>query len=126
MLEFRMASRSGSHFLPFLVLKAFAVDERDKTKDSYDIVWILNAYKDGPKGAVYAIAKSPVLNHGDVAVAIAHLRTHFRTPEHRGPSQYAIFELIHDDEDDRARLRRFAHGTLAEFLGHWYELRLPG
>ena len=29
------------------------------------------------------------------------------------------------DEDERARLRRFAQGTLVEFLGHWDELKLP-
>jgi hypothetical protein len=114
-----------ANLLPFLVLKAFAVDERDKAKDSYDIVWILNAYKDGPRAAVDDIAKSPAISHADVPVALNHLRRHFRTPEHRGPSQYAIFELINEDEDERARLRRFAYGTVAEFLGRWDDLSLP-
>ena len=49
----------------------------------------------------------------------------FPDSEHRGPSQYAIFEMTTNDEDDRARLRRFAHGTLAEFLGYWHEMKLP-
>jgi hypothetical protein len=115
-----------ANLLPFLVLKAFAVDERDKAKDSYDIVWILNAYKHGPRAAVDDIANSPAIAHPEVPVAINHLRNHFRTPAHRGPSQYAIFELTNEDEDQRARLRRFAHGTLAEFLRHWDELKLPG
>ena len=115
-----------ANLLPFLVLKAYAIDERDKAKDSYDIVWILNAYRKGPGSAVEDIAKSPVLGHPDVPVAINHLRNHFRTHLHRGPSQYAIFELRDaNDEDGRARLRRFAHGTVAEFLGHWDELNLP-
>lgn len=115
-----------ANLLPFLVLKAYAIEERDKAKDSYDVVWILNAYKQGPRSAVEDIRKSPVLAHPDVRVAIHHLRSHFRTHEHRGPSQYAIFELRNtSDEDERARLRRFAHGTLAEFLGHWDELKLP-
>jgi hypothetical protein len=70
-------------------------------------------------------SESPVINHPDVPVAINHLRTHFLTPEHRGASQYAIFELNTIDEDERARLRRFAHGTLAEFLEHWHEMKLP-
>jgi hypothetical protein len=60
-----------------------------------------------------------------VPVAINHLRTHFQTPEHRGPSQYAIFEMTTTDEDERTRLRRFAQGTLAEFLGYWDEMKLP-
>jgi hypothetical protein len=37
-----------SNLLPFVVLKAFAIDERNKSKDSYDLVWTLNAYKEGP------------------------------------------------------------------------------
>jgi len=114
-----------SNLLPFIVLKAFAIDERNKSKDSYDLVWILNAYKEGPSSCVEAIALSPVINHPDVPVAINHLRSHFQTPEHRGPSQYAIFEMTTTDEDERARLRRFAHGTLAEFLRSWDERNLP-
>jgi hypothetical protein len=88
-------ARVGS-LLPFVVLKAFAIDERNKSKDSYDIVWTLNAYREGPRSCVERIAESPVINHPDVPVAINHLRTHFRTPEHRGPSQYAIFRAEYD------------------------------
>lgn len=29
------------------------------------------------------------------------------------------------DEDEREQLRRFAHGTLREFLLRWNELALP-
>lgn len=116
-----------ANLLPFLVLKAFAIDERDKAKDSYDVVWTLNAYKDGPRSAIENIAKSPVVGHPGVKEAMERLRAHFQTPEHRGPSQYANFELTAVNSDDaRARLRRHAHGTLAEFFRLWRELRLPG
>jgi len=115
-----------ANLLPFLVLKAFAIDERDKTKDSYDVVWILSAYKDGPQSAVEDIAKSPVLGHPDVAAAMQRLRTHFQTPEHRGPSQYANFEVTPGTEDERTRLRRYAHGTMAEFFRQWEGRNLPG
>jgi hypothetical protein len=119
-----VTARVGN-LLPFVVLKAFAIDERNKSKDSYDLVWTMNAYEEGPRSCVERIAASPVINHPDVPIAINHLRTHFRTDEHRGPSQYAIFEMTTTDEDERARLRRFAHGTVAEFLGHWQEMKLP-
>jgi len=119
-------SAQVANLLPFLVLKAFAIDERDKEKDSYDVVWTLSAYKDGPRSVVQEIAKSPVLGHPDVGAAMERLRTHFQTPDHRGPSQYANFELTGDDEDERARLRRYAHGALADFFRHWKELSLPG
>lgn len=119
------ASVQVANFLPFLVLKAFAIDERDKTKDSYDVVWTLNAYKDGPRSVVEEIAKSSVLRHPDVAAAMERLRNHFQPPEHRGPSQYANFEIAAGDEHERARLRRYAHGTLADFFRHWREHDLP-
>jgi hypothetical protein len=64
-----------ANFLPFLVLKAFAIEERDKPKDSYDVIWTLNAYKGGPQSVVEEITKSPILGHGDVGVAVGHLRT---------------------------------------------------
>ncbi|MGO8791259.1 MAG: hypothetical protein ACLQVL_28275 [Terriglobia bacterium] len=115
-----------ANLLPFLVLKAFAIEERDKAKDSYDVVWTLSSYKDGPRSVVQEIAKSPVLGHPDVAAAMDRLRTHFQTPDHRGPAQYANFELMAGDEDERVRLRRYAHGTLADFFRHWKELLLPG
>jgi hypothetical protein len=114
-----------ANLLPFVVLKGFAIEERNKSKDSYDLVWTLNAYKEGPRSCVEAIAQSPVIDHPDVPAALNDLRTHFQTHEHRGPSQYAIFELTTNNEDERARLRRFAHGTLVEFFRRWDELKLP-
>jgi hypothetical protein len=66
-----------------------------------------------------------VIANPNVPAAIACMRDHFQTTGHRGPSQYATFELTNDDEDERERLRRFAHGTMREFLGRWRELHLP-
>jgi len=114
-----------ANLLPFLVLKAFAVNDRDKAKDSYDLVWTLDAYGEGPASAAEEAAKSPVIGNPNIAAAISCMREQFQTIGHRGPSQYAIFELIHEDEDERERLRRFAHGTIQEFLVRWRELSLP-
>jgi hypothetical protein len=65
-----------ANLLPFLVLKSFALEERDKDKDSYDIVWILNAFAGGPEAAVAAMANSPVLRRDEVKTAIGY-RRHF-------------------------------------------------
>jgi hypothetical protein len=112
--------------LPFLVLKAFALDERDKAKDSYDIVWTLDAFGEGPRSAAAEVAKSPVIGHPDVVAAMAHLRNHFQSTTHRGPSQYAIFQLLDpNDSESRERLRMHAHGTVSEFFKRWDELGLP-
>ena len=113
-----------ANFLPFLVLKAFAIEERDKPKDSYDVIWMLNAYKNGPQSVVEEITKSPVLGHGDVAVAVGYLRKNFASIDHSGPAQYARFEQSGGSEEERAVLRRYAHGTMTEFLKHWDERKL--
>jgi hypothetical protein len=114
-----------ANLLPFLVLKAFAIEERDKAKDSYDVVWILNAFRAGPRSAVEAIAVSPVIGHADIPAAIGNLRKNFLTVDHSGPAQYANFERSDGSEEERLGLRRYAHGTIAEFLKHWEQLKLP-
>ena len=108
-----------ANLLPFLVLKSFAIEERDKDKDSYDIVWILNAFAGGPEGAVAAMAKSPVLERSEVVTAIECLRKNFQSIDHRGPSQYARFESTEDTDEERTVLRRYAYGTMQEFFRHW-------
>jgi hypothetical protein len=111
--------------LPFLVLKAFAIEERDKAKDSYDVVWILNAFKEGPRSAVEAIAGSPVIGHVDIPVAMGNLRKNFLTVDRSGPAQYANFERSDGTEEERIALRRYAYGTMAEFLKYWEQFKLP-
>jgi hypothetical protein len=111
--------------LPFLVLKAYAIEQRDKEKDSYDVVWTLNAFEQGPKSAVDVMAKSPVIGRPEVSVAIGNLRKNFQSIEHRGPSQYAKFERSDNTDEERLRLRRYAFGTLSEFLTYWDSLKLP-
>jgi hypothetical protein len=68
-----------ANLLPFVVLKAFALEERAKDKDSYDIVWTLNAFPGGVEGTVQAVAQSPVFGHPDVAKAIGFLRGNFES-----------------------------------------------
>jgi hypothetical protein len=114
-----------ANLLPFMVLKAFAVEQRDKAKDSYDLVWTFNAFPGGPRSAVEAMAKSPVLTHPEIPIAIGYLRKNFQTIEHRGPAQYARFERSSGTEEERTVLRRLAHGTVAEFLAHWEGFALP-
>lgn len=108
-----------ANLLPFIVLKAFALGEREKDKDSYDVVWTLNAYPEGPEGAAKKMKESPVCDLPDVARAMGYLRDSFRTVDHNGPAQYARFDRSGDSEEERMSLKRYAHGTVAEFLRHW-------
>jgi hypothetical protein len=109
-----------ANILPMLVLKSLALQERDKDKDAYDIVWTLSAYGGGPSSVAEAARRSPIVDRADVAEAIELLRSNFRTHEHAGPSRYARFELGDSgDSDTRDRLRRFAHGAVVAFLSGW-------
>jgi hypothetical protein len=95
-----------------------------RPKDSYDVIWTLSAYKNGPQSVVEEITKSPILGHGDVEVAVGYLRKNFASIDHSGPAQYARFEESGGSEEERADLRRYAHGTMTEFLKHWDERKL--
>ena len=116
------------NLLPFLVLKAFALETRNKEKDAYDIVWTLSAYGDtGPKSAAEEAVKSPIVDIDLVEEAMSILDRAFRGVDDQGPSNYARFFLGGGDEhpDERMRLRRDAHGAVQEFLRRWRELRPP-
>jgi hypothetical protein len=114
------------NILPFLVLKAFALQSRDKEKDAYDVVWTLNAFgEQGPVSAAEASAGSPIADRDEVREAIEILDERFNRPEAQGPSNYARFFLGGDGgvADERERLRRFAMGTVRTFLARWEEVR---
>jgi hypothetical protein len=113
------------NILPFLVLKAFALETRDKEKDAYDIVWTLNAYgEEGPASAAEAAAGSPIADSAEVAAALDILQHRFSDPESQGPSNYARFFLgAGGDDDERMRLRMHARGTIRAFLARWHAIR---
>jgi DNA topoisomerase VI subunit B len=111
------------NLLPFIVLKAFALESRDKEKDAYDLVWTLNAFGDGPASAADAAAMSPIAENPLVTEAIEILTESFERVDSQGPSNYARFFLGgSENEEARERLRRQAHGTVGHFLVRWREV----
>ncbi len=72
----------------FLAAKATALDVRDKPKDAYDIVWLLDNWPGGPAAAAAAFAERPVARYDEVTAAIALLPKFFETAEHRGSKMY--------------------------------------
>ncbi|MFL5383360.1 MAG: hypothetical protein ACJ8GN_12655 [Longimicrobiaceae bacterium] len=104
--------------LPFLVLKAFALDEREKDKDAYDVVWVLSALGDGPGDAARMALASPVAGESVVEKAIARLREHFGTRDSRGSELYAQM-FPNQPVVERRVLQRHAHTTVSEFLKVW-------
>ncbi len=106
-----------ANLLPFVVLKAFALSERVKEKDAYDVVWALSAAEGGPEGAARMTRRSPISGHAETQAGIEALREAFRETGSTGPSLYARFFLgPAGSPDQRDRLRRYAQGTVAKFL----------
>jgi hypothetical protein len=101
--------------LGFLVAKIGALVGRDKPKDAYDIVWIIENWDGGPQGAAAAIAASPAVGRPEVAAALDRLAAEFADTDCLGPSSYAKFMVVDGmTADDRARLARQAVGAVAE------------
>jgi hypothetical protein len=94
----------------WLCLKADAIMRRDKPKDSYDVVWLIDAL--GPDQAAGLIATSPLLA-GELGPEVLRqlgrlLSDQFRDTEAAGPAMYADFLAA----EPGARERRHAHGSM--------------
>lgn len=95
----------------WLSLKTDAIMRRDKPKDAYDVVWLIDAL--GPEDAARCIAASPLLT-GDLAAdtlgQIGRLvNDQFRDTAAVGPAMYASF--LGPEAGDAQR--RHARGTVA-------------
>jgi hypothetical protein len=102
--------------LGFLVAKVAALTNRDKPKDAYDIVWILENWPGGPEAAAEHLMQIPAFGHAAVADAIAMLAAKFSAIDELGPSSYVRFiDNSQASADDRSRWRRQAMGAVQEF-----------
>jgi len=97
----------------WLCLKADAIMRRDKPKDAYDVVWLIDAL--GPADAARRVAESPLLagEHSDeVRAQLSRVITdQFRDFDSIGPRAYADFL----DAEPGVAERRHATGTMAAF-----------
>jgi hypothetical protein len=106
--EFRVTGVLG-----FLVAKIGALVGRDKPKDAYDIVWLIENFEDGPAGAAAAIARSSAFGRPEVGAALERLFGEFSETDGLGPSSYVRFMADASmTADDRQRLARQAVGAL--------------
>lgn len=95
----------------FLAAKADALRRRDKPKDAYDIVWLLEAW---PAGAAEAVRRSPHAGHRGLAHALEVLEDQFRDLDRAGARAYAGF--MAEAGADHDLLARRAVGAVREFL----------
>ncbi|HUZ52128.1 MAG TPA: nucleotidyl transferase AbiEii/AbiGii toxin family protein [Streptosporangiaceae bacterium] len=109
--EFRVSGLVG-----FLVAKVGALTERDKPKDAYDIVWLLESWPGGPEAAAEAARRSPAYLREDARSALDRLAEEFADPGRLGPRSYARFVVPQEaSADDAARAARQAVGAVRTF-----------
>ncbi|MHB8135055.1 MAG: nucleotidyl transferase AbiEii/AbiGii toxin family protein [Anaerolineaceae bacterium] len=88
---------------PFIIMKAFALGDRLKEKDAYDIYYCLKNYPGGMKELIDEF--HPHIHNALVKEGLNILLDKFISPEHIGPRFVADFLEITDPED-RAALQR--------------------
>jgi len=98
----------------FHAAKADALKQRNKPKDAYDVVWLLEAWPGGPSGAAAAVRNSAVFGRPELQRALETLEDQFRDIDRAGARAYARFLL--EDGGDADLLARRAVGALGEFL----------
>jgi hypothetical protein len=99
-----------------LVAKVAALVGRNKHKDAYDIVWLLENWQGGPEGAAAAVLATGLLGRDDVRRAMDRLGAEFAAPDRLGPGSFVHFIAPAGAlQDDRIRLARQAAGAIAAF-----------
>jgi hypothetical protein len=111
-----------ANVLPFIALKSFAVQGREKDKDCFDLVWLMNHWRGGPAAAAAAARQSPVADDPEVAAALDLLAFNFADPEREGCARYARFSLGKQavrGSGAWVRHARDAREATREFLDAW-------
>ena len=88
----------------FIIMKSHALEGRDKPKDVYDLCYCLDQYPD----AISVVAAAWRSRREDplVGTALTILREKFKTVDHYGPQQLAVFHDSIDNEERAMHARR--------------------
>jgi hypothetical protein len=100
--------------LAFLAAKADALRRRDKPKDAYDIVWLIESWPGGPTAAAAAFAARRIYQDAEVASALNAIAGDFSSTDRIGSRSYARF--VAADIPEEGQLERRAVGAVAEFI----------
>jgi hypothetical protein len=99
--------------VPFLVMKGFALGNRLKEKDGYDVYYAITHYPGGQEALVNAFA--PYRRNRLVSESLAIIAEKFASPEHIGPRLVVDFEET-ADPDERVILQRDAYEQVQDLL----------
>jgi hypothetical protein len=75
----------------FIATKVDAIEGRNKNKDAYDIVWLIDAWPGGIDPVVETIRKSPIWEAPEFKTTLSRLERQFASVDDVGPRQYARF-----------------------------------
>ncbi len=103
-----------ANILSYTVLKILAFQDRHANKDSYDLVYSLLNFGEGPGEAGQAAARSAIRGDAQVEEALQLLAERFESVDHDGPIAYGVF--LADDGEHAARLRQEAVAVVRNFL----------
>ena len=101
-----------SNIVPFVVLKALALENRGEPKDAYDLCYALMYYGAGPSAV--ATAFRPYRDHPSIRPALAVLEDKFGRLDREGVRLYAYF--LGREGNDYAQDCNAARAVVAEFL----------
>jgi len=105
--------------VPFLVMKGFALGNRLKEKDGYDIYYAIKYYPGGPNALIQAFV--PYLSNRLVRESLAIISEKYASPEHIGPRMAVDFEELADPAE-RAALQRDAYEQMQYLLAQLAKL----
>lgn len=106
-----------ANILSYTVLKILAFQDRHENKDSYDLVYCLLNFGEGPEEAGAVAHESAIRDDAQVQEALQLLAERFESANHDGPTSYGVFLAEDGDEDEAARLRQEAVAVVRDFLG---------
>ena len=89
----------------YLASKADALQQRDKNKDAYDIVWLAEAWPGGQAGLASEIRQSRVADETEFRAALETLGREFADVDAAGAVKYARFVADQRHELDYAAQR---------------------
>ena len=100
--------------VPFLVMKANALKNRDKPKDAYDIWFLLKNHPAGLDGLADALIEHA--KHGLVQEALDHLTRTFAAADGKGPTAVANFYDFQPDTEEYEEIRQDAYLRVRSIL----------
>jgi hypothetical protein len=83
--------------VPFIIMKAMAMADREREKDPYDIYFVLRHFPGGPDELIKLF--QPHIKQGLVREGLDKMAEKFKSPNHVGPNFVADFEGVEDGEE---------------------------